>query len=124
MDDVLFWILMPYDALVVPPYFWVKVALGIATGFFIPNRIIGLLACGLGNAAIFAYAAFASGHSGSIANLTKNLTSNLTSPSMVLLTFLVMSLFAFIGLVWWVVGRIMRWAFYKMLARSLPAKSG
>jgi hypothetical protein len=71
MNEILFWVLLPYDALVVPPYFWVKVALGIATGFFIPSRIVGLLACALGNAAIFAYAASAFGHSaGTIANLT------------------------------------------------------
>jgi hypothetical protein len=52
MTGVLFWVFMAYDALVVPPYFWVKVALGIATGLFIPSRIAGLLVCALGNAAI------------------------------------------------------------------------
>jgi len=32
MTGVLFWVFVAYDALVVPPYFWVKVTLGIATG--------------------------------------------------------------------------------------------
>ena len=66
MTGVLFWVFMAYDALVVPPYFWVKVALGIATGSFIPSRIAGLLVCALGNAAIVSYPAFAAGRLGSL----------------------------------------------------------
>ena len=37
------------------PYFWVKVAFGIATGLLIPSWIVGLLACAAGNAALFMY---------------------------------------------------------------------
>jgi hypothetical protein len=69
MNDILFWVLFPYDALVALPYFWVKVALGIATGLFIPHRIVGLVACALGNVAIFAYAIFVSWHPGILAAL-------------------------------------------------------
>jgi hypothetical protein len=35
------------------------------------------------------------------------------------MALLMLSIFAFVGLVWWVVGRIMRWAFYK-IARGSP----
>jgi hypothetical protein len=107
MTMVLFWALVPYDALFFPPllpYFWVRVALGIATGLFIPGRIVGLVACALGNVAVFANAIFASGHP---ENLTKMLDSSLW-----LNPFLF--LFVFIHVVWWFVGRIMRWAFYKI----------
>jgi hypothetical protein len=107
MTMVLFWALVPYDALFFPPllpYFWVRVALGIATGLFIPGRIVGLVACALGNVAVFAYAIFASGHP---ENLTKMLDSSLW-----LNPFLF--IFVFIHVVWWFVGRIMRWAFYKI----------
>ncbi len=110
MTLILFWVLLPYDALVALPYFWVKVVLGIATGLFIPHRIIGLVACALGNVAIFAYAAFASWHPDSINILTKMLNSGWPDPG----EFLMMSLFVFIGVVWWVVGRIMRSGFYKI----------
>jgi hypothetical protein len=47
MNEVRFWLIPPYDALTALPYFWLKVALGIATGLFIPSRIVGLLACAL-----------------------------------------------------------------------------
>jgi hypothetical protein len=111
MDKILFWVLLPYDALVAPfPYFWVKVALGIATGLFIPHRTIGLVACALGNVAVFAYAAFVSWHPGRTDILTKTLNSLWSDPS----EFLLLSLFVFVGVVWWLVGRIMRWAFYKI----------
>ncbi|MGB8575444.1 MAG: hypothetical protein WCD56_02625 [Pseudolabrys sp.] len=112
MTMVLFWVLVPYDVLVVSPYFWVKVALGIATGLFIPGRIVGLLACALGNAAIVSYTAFAVGHLGSLFNLT--LPNQPTSLSSALIGLLMMSIFLFVGVVWWFVGRIMRWAFYKI----------
>jgi hypothetical protein len=111
MNNILYWVLLPYDAMVAPfvPYFWVRVALGIATGLFIPHRAIGLLACALGNVATFAFGVFVAGHLGSI-SLIKMLNSLWSDP----LEFLMMSLFVFIGVVWWVVGRILRWAFYKI----------
>ena len=55
MNQILFWLLLIYDAVFELPYFWVKVAFGIATGLLIPGRIIGVLACALGNAALFVY---------------------------------------------------------------------
>lgn len=112
MTGVLFWVFMAYDALVVPPYFWVKVALGIATGLFIPSRIAGLLVCALGNAAIVSYPAFAAGRLGSLFSMA----NVLTSLSSALIGLLVTSIFLFVGVVWWFVGRIMRWAFYKIAA--------
>src|SRR5262249_2633096 len=116
LNKILFWVLLPYDALVFPPflpYFWVRAALGIATGLFIPHRIIGLVACALGNVAVFAYAIIASGHP---ENLTKMLDSSLwLNPFQYL--------FVFIGVVWWVVGRIMRWAFYKIRGHAHASAS-
>lgn len=117
MDDILFWILLPYDALVFLPYFWVKVALGIATGLFIPSRIIGLAACALGNIATFAYAVFVSWHSGTTASLTKMLSSLWSDPPQ----FLMLSIFVFAGVVWWFVGRITRWAFYKIRGHTIKS---
>ncbi|HEX9071974.1 MAG TPA: hypothetical protein VF852_08500 [Pseudolabrys sp.] len=106
MAEVLFWVLLPYDALFFPlllPYFWVRAALGIATGLFIPGRIVGLVACALGNVAVYAYAIFASGHP---ENIIKGLNLLWSAPFVFL--------FVFIHVVWWVVGHIMRWAFYKI----------
>jgi hypothetical protein len=85
------------------PYFWVRAALGIATGLFIPGRIVGLVACALGNLAVFVYAVYAAGPE----NLPKMVKSSLWLNPYFLL-------WVFIGVVWWVVGRIMRWAFYKI----------
>lgn len=68
------------------------------TGLFIPSRIVGLLARALGIAAIFAYTSTGSGES-----LPVNAMALLKLP-----------VFAFVGVVWWVVGRIMRWAFCKV----------
>ena len=115
MDKILFWVLVPYDALFFPPllpYFWVRAALGIATGLFIPHRIIGLVACALGNVAVFAYAIFASGHP----DLAKMLDSSLWLNPFIYL-------FIFIGVVWWFVGRIMRWAFYKIRSHTHASAS-
>ena len=109
MTMVLFWVFMVYDALTALPYAWLKVALGITTGLFIPGRIVGLLACALGNAAIVSYTAFAAGRY----NLF-SLTSNVTSPSTALYLLLITSIILFVGVVWWFVGRIVRWAFYKI----------
>jgi hypothetical protein len=117
MTTILFWILMPYDALVGFPYFWVKVALGIATGLFIPGRIVGLLACALGNAAIVSYTQFAAGRLESFFDLNiagQTSLSNREQAMAVLISLLMRSIFLFVGVVWWVVGRIMRWAFYKI----------
>lgn len=119
MHDILFWVLLPYDALIFLPYFWVKVALGIVAGLFIPHRIIGLAACALGNLAAFAYAAFVSWHPGSMASLTKML-DNLWSDQ---LQALMIFMFIFAGVVWWFVGRIMRWAFYKIRGRTRASAS-
>jgi len=115
MEHILFWVLLPYDALFFPlllPYFWVRVALGIATGLFIPHRIIGLVACALGNVAVVAYAIFATGHPD---NIIKFLNSMWSNPFI--------SLFVFIGVVWWFVGRIMRWAFYKIRGHTHASAS-
>jgi hypothetical protein len=92
MNEVLFWLLLPYDALVATPYFWVKVVFGIATGLFIRSTVVGLLVCALGNAALFVYS---SKHGA------------LLPPNLIAL--LMWSIFAFVGVVWWVVGRILRW---------------
>jgi len=112
MNTIWFWVLVPYDALVALPYFWAKVALGIGTGLLIPGRIVGLVACALGNAAIFAYMAFAAGHPDS-------LTKMLNSPMAILMT----SIFVFVAVVWWFVGRIMRWVFYKIWVHTQTSTS-
>jgi hypothetical protein len=77
MTGVLFWVFMAYDALVVPPYFWVKVALGIATGF--PGRIAALLACALANAAIVSCPAFPAGRLGSLFSMANQHDATLLS---------------------------------------------
>ena len=96
MDQVLFWLFLPYDALVMLPYFWVKVIFGIATGLLIPRKIVGLLVCALGNAALF-YAS----------------TKHDASLPLTLMAVLMWSIFAFVGVVWWLVGRILRWGILK-----------
>jgi hypothetical protein len=124
MENILFWVLLPYDALVVQPYFWLKAALGIATGLFIPGRIFGLLACALGNAAIVSYSAFAAGRLGSFFSPgIPNLTTLSDQAMVFLIWFLMTSIFLFVGVVWWFVGRIMRWAFYKVLGHAHASAS-
>ena len=106
MNEILFWLLLPYDALVALPYFWVKVVFGIATGLLIPRKIVGLLACALGNAALF-YASTKHG-----AGLPPNL-----------MALLMWSIFAFAGVVWWFAGRILRWSILKIGGRfAIPAR--
>ena len=70
-----------------------KVAFGIATGLLIPGRIIGLLACALGNAALFIYTR--AGTNSEILPLDG-------------IAQLMWGIFAFAGVVWWVVGRVLR----------------
>ena len=104
MDQILFWLFLFYDALVVLPYFWVKVVLGIATGLLIPRKIVGLLVCALANAALFYVS-------------TKHDSSLPLSP----LALLMFSIFAFAGVTWWVVGRILRWGILKIGIRFAAA---
>ena len=99
MNQVLFWLLLPYDAVVALPYFWVKVAFGIATGLLIPSWIVGLLACAAGNAALFMYTRAA---------------DNAESLPLDGIAQLMWCIFAFAGVVWWVVGRILRRGFLKI----------
>jgi hypothetical protein len=106
MDQILFWLFLIYDAVFELPYFWVKVAFGIATGLLIPGRIIGLLACAAGNAALFMY--------------TRAGTSSESLP-LDGIAQLMWCIFAFAGVVWWVVGRVLR-RFYFRIARA--ARSG
>ena len=40
MNEILFWVLLPYDALVVPPYFWVKVALALPRVSSFPPELL------------------------------------------------------------------------------------
>jgi hypothetical protein len=94
MEQVLFWLFMPYDALIFLPHFWLKAIFGIATGLLIPRKIVGLLICAVGNAALYVYLSWKHG---------PNLPSDL-------IALAVWSIFAFVGVVWWVVGRILRWA--------------
>ena len=100
MDQFLFWLFLIYDALVALPYFWVKVAFGIATGLLIPSWIVGLLACAVGNAALFMYTRAGANSAG------------LPHDGIALLMW---SIFAFAGVVWWVVGRAVRWGFHKIM---------
>lgn len=97
MNQILFWLFLIYDAVVALPYFWVKVAFGIATGLLIPSWIVGLLACAVGNAALFMYA-----------------RAGNNSLPLEWMALLMWSIFAFAGVVWWVVGRAVRWACYKI----------
>lgn len=94
MDQVLFWLFMSYDALIFLPHFWLKAIFGIATGLLIPRKMVGLLICALGNAALYIYLSWKHG---------PNLPADL-------IALAVWSIFAFVGVVWWVVGRILRWA--------------
>jgi hypothetical protein len=104
MNTLLFWLFLFYDALFSLPYTWIKVSLGIVTGFVIPNRIVGLLICAYG--LIFAYAS----------------SGNFSRLSIDLMAILVVSIFVFSGVVWWIVGRIMRKVFEIIRARALPTK--
>jgi hypothetical protein len=104
MNQILFWLLLIYDAVFELPYFWVKVAFGIATGLLIPGKTVGLLACAAGNAALFIY--------------TRKHGAPWPADLMALLMW---SIFAFVGVVWWVVGRVLR-RIYLRIAR--PAGSG
>jgi hypothetical protein len=88
---VLFWI---YDGIFVHPYFWVKVAFGIATGLVIPSRIVSLLACAIGNAALFMYTPMG-------AKFFQDISFDA-------IALVMWCSFAFAGLVWWVVGRVLR----------------
>jgi hypothetical protein len=106
MNTLLFWLFLFYDALFSLPYTWIKVSLGIVTGFVIPNRIVGLLICALGNGLIFAYAS----------------SGNFSRLSIDLMAILVVSIFVFSGVVWWIVGRIVRKVFEIVRARRSPAK--
>jgi hypothetical protein len=106
MNTLLFWLFLFYDALFSLPHTWIKVGLGIVTGFFIPNRIVGLSICALGNGLIFAFAS-----SGTRSHLPIDT-----------LSVLVVSVFVFSGVVWWVVGRIIRRVFEIIRARVLPAR--
>ena len=106
MNQILFWLFLIYDAVFELPNFWVKVAFGIATGLLIPGRIIGLLACAAGNAALFMY--------------TRAGTSSESLP-LDGIAQLMWCIFAFAGVVWWVVGRVLR-RFYFRIARA--ARSG
>src|SRR5262245_42738526 len=98
MERVLLWLFLFYDAVVALPYFWVKVGFGIATGLFIRSKIVGLLACAIGNAALFAF--------------TRKHGGPLPADLMALLMW---SIFAFAGVVWWVVGRVLRWGFFRIV---------
>lgn len=102
MKDILtlitFWLFVIYDAVFELPYFWVKVAFGIATGLFIPGRIVGLLACALGNAVLFMYTR-AGGNAG---------------VPFEVMALLMWSTFAFAGVVWWVVGRVLRRIYFRI----------
>jgi hypothetical protein len=100
MDQFLFWLFLIYDAVVALPYFWVKVAFGIATGLLIPSWIVGLLACAVGNAALFMYT---------------RAGSNSAGLPLDGLAQLMWGIFAFAGVVWWVVGRAMGWGLYKIM---------
>jgi hypothetical protein len=106
MNTLLFWLFLFYDALFSLPYTWIKVGLGIVTGFFIPNRVVGLMICALGNGLIFAFAS-----SGNFSHLPIDI-----------MAILILSIFVFSGIAWWVVGRIMRRVFEIIRARGLPAK--
>ena len=86
---ILYFAVLIYDAMFV----WVKVAFGIATGLLIPNRIVGLLACAAGNAAWFMYTRGGD----PIGSLWFD---------WVLVIF--WCIYSFAGLVWWVVGRVLR----------------
>ena len=93
---VLFWI---YDGVFVHPYFsWVKVAFGIATGLLIPSRIVGLLACAIGNAVLFTYTPIG-------AKFFQDITFDW-------IALLMWCSFAFAGVVWWVPGRLLRWIYF------------
>ena len=81
MDQVLFWLFMPYDALIFPPHFWLKAIFGIATGLLIPRKMVGLLICALGNAALYIYLSWKHG---------PNLPADL-------IALAVWSIFAFVG---------------------------
>src|SRR5262245_24655652 len=99
MDQFLSW--LAYHALVAPPYFWMTVILGVATGLFIRSKIVGVLVYALGNTVLLAFATFAIWwHGGPFPPDLKTLYG--------------WSIGAVVGLVWWVVGRILRWGILKI----------
>jgi hypothetical protein len=88
-----------HDAVFALPYFWVKVAFGIATGLLIPGKVVGLLACAVGNAVLFMYT-----------------RAGATSESLPLeaVALLMWCIFAFAGVVWWVAGRVLRRVYFRV----------
>jgi hypothetical protein len=96
---ILYFLFVFYDAVFELPYFWVKVAFGIAAGLFIPGKIVGLVACAIVNAALFTYTREGTGSAGlpleGIAQL-------------------MWSIFALAVVVWWVVGRVLRWIYFRI----------
>jgi hypothetical protein len=98
MTMVSFWVLMVYDSLFSLPHGWLKAGIGLATGFFIRSKTVGLLACLAGDGLIFVYQRWL--HAASA-------TASDTLPISVI-TLLVMGVLVFSGVLWWFVGRFMR----------------
>ena len=110
MNDVLtlilYFIFVFYDAVFELPYFWAKVAFGIAAGLFIPGKIIGLLACAVVNVALFTYTRAGTGSAGlPLEGIAQLMWGTL----------------AFAGLIWWVVGRLLRWIYFRIRRAAVGA---
>lgn len=90
---ILYFAVLIYDVVFV----WVKVAFGIATGLFIPSRIVGLLACAAGNAALFMY------------TRAGDPIGTLSFDWMLVIMWCI---YSFAGVVWWVPGRLLRRVFF------------
>jgi hypothetical protein len=112
MTMVTFWVLMVYDSLFGLPHVWLKAGVGLATGFFIRSRIIGLLTCLAGDGLIFIYPRWF---------YTASAAPSDATPIDVI-TLLVMGVLVFSGVLWWFVGRFVRWIFDKIRARLMPIK--
>lgn len=127
MTMFLFLLFTVYDSLFYLPFAWLKAAIGLGTGFFIRGKIVGLLACLLGDGLIYVFARLVSAaiksgadSSAPAAAVPDSFAERIAGDLMVLL---VMSILIFSGVLWWVAGRVLRRAFDRIHARLMPAKS-
>ncbi len=125
MTMPLFLVFTVYDSLFYFPLAWLRAVIGLGTGFFIRSKIVGLLACLLGDGLIYVFARLASAANKSGAHTSApaavvpdTVIQRIEGDLMVLL---IMSILLFSSVLWWVVGRVLRWAFDRTGARWMRA---
>jgi type IV secretory pathway VirB2 component (pilin) len=127
MQMVLFWLFMVYDTLFFLPFAWLKVVIGLGTGLLIRGKVVGLLACLVGDGLIYVFAYLASpaskraGASGAATALVPETILQRIEGD--LMFVLMMAIIIFNGVLWWIAGRVLRWGVARIRARWMPAQS-